>query len=367
MKKVLLISYFFEPFQGVGAKRLSYWANAFESDKHFQCTVITATRQVTQKQNVVFIEDPNTWQNKVIFGAAWVKPLKVYLRNRNECFDHAIISGGPFGHFPIAQFLKEQFRCKILLDFRDPFSGNVRFATRSIVERIKVQWEKKVLSQADYILTVNDCCRDILVKNSEPAKVFVVENGYDERTVDAVQPITIHDQRIHIVHAGKFYTSPASFVHALVEWNQQNPAKQFVFHHIGETNPSLEAVNSDSVIQHGEKTYAETIAIMKGCAVGFLKTSGKFLEYNTKVFDYIGCDLDVFIVTEGEIETGCIQGLTRRLGDKIFWTKAQVPDINILFARYSPSNEPFENKRSFSRSSGFDRLKQLIDVTTPIV
>jgi hypothetical protein len=361
LKKILLISYYFDPFPGVGAKRLSYWANAFEAEGSIDCTVVTATPQPVWKEKVVYIKDPDNWANKVFFGASWIKPLKKYLKAQGRFFDYVLLSGGPFGHFGVVTFLKEELKCTVILDFRDPFSSNVRFSSSVFTEFIKKRLEKRVLSWADHILTVNDCCKELLIKNAPAGRVSVVENGYDERIVNAAAGRKITDGRIHLVHAGKFYASPLYFAQALSEWNKQHKDKQFVFHHIGDINIDLQSLNSQYILQHGPKSYSETVEIMKSCSLGFLLTSGQFLEYNTKVFDYIGCDLDILILTEGEVESGCINGLTKKLGDRVFWSKVIKNDIFQFFQKYNSSNRGFFEKKEFTRKAGFLKLKKVLD------
>lgn len=361
MKNILLISYYFEPFNGVGAKRLSYWANGFLSEKeNFYCKVLTATPQLETQDHIVFIKDPNTWSNRIVYGASWISPLENYLKTEKERFDYIIISGGPFGHFAIVSFLKRNYRSKVILDFRDPFSGNVRFGSSYISGVIKNRLERMVLTKADHVLTVNDCCREILIKNTFPEKVSVLENGYDERIVDSVTTAKISDGKIHIVHAGKFYSNLMPFALALILWNKHHPNKQYVFHHVGEKNKDLESLQSEFILQYGIRTYPETISILKQGSVGFLLTRGEFLEYNTKIFDYIGCALDIFVVTEGQIETGCINGLTSTLGKRIFWST--VKDINRLFGNYKSSNiNDAINRVDYSRAAGFQKLKKILN------
>lgn len=358
-KKVLLISYYFEPFNGVGAKRSSYWASAFINGGSTECRVITATPQVSECHNIIFIKDPNNWMNKVIYGASWISPLKEYFKAEIEDFDFIIISGGPFGHFGIVKFLKRKFTGKVLLDFRDPFSGNIRFKSSFISEFMKREFEKWTIKNADHIITVNSCCRDILSKNTHIGKISVVENGYDERVVDNIPAARINDGRTHIAHAGKFYISSMPFVRALIGWNQKNPKKQFVIHHIGEINQDVASLNTDFFLQYGTKTYAETIRIIKTCSVGLLLTSGELLEYNTKIFDYVGCDLDIFVVTAGEIETGCIHGLTKQLDETVFWSTLK--DVDQLFDKYIPARKNVVDKNKFSRKEGFRKLNNVMD------
>ncbi len=56
--KTLFISYFFDPFPGVGAKRISYWADEIHNHD-IEPTVITAIEQKDKKNYPVYYV-PNT-------------------------------------------------------------------------------------------------------------------------------------------------------------------------------------------------------------------------------------------------------------------------------------------------------------------
>ena len=70
--KLLFIAYYFEPYDGVGAKRISYWAKYIKKlcDKVQICDVITATKQKNRFMNidnVYFVENNQKSVFKYIF------------------------------------------------------------------------------------------------------------------------------------------------------------------------------------------------------------------------------------------------------------------------------------------------------------
>lgn len=363
MKAVLLISYYFEPFNGVGAKRLSYWAKAFfESPQAYICTVITATEQPACDPRIHYVKDnAESITNKLAFGVSWISPVRRHLDSIRESFDCVIISGGPFGHFPLTKYFKQKYKCKVILDFRDPFSGNVRFKSSRLAEFVKRRFEKHVSKHTDHILTVNECCRKLLVKNLPDKRVSVIENGYDESIVDKIVSKKKNDGKTHIVHAGRLYANIMPFAEALITWNRAHSEKQYIFHHLGQEISELSDMRSDFIVQHGQKSYSETIEIMKKCSVGFLLTRGGLLEYNTKIFDYIGCHLDTLIVTFGQKESGCIHGLTQRLGESVFWSTVSLKDIHNFFRQYVPGKPGKFAREDYSRRAGFRKLTEILN------
>src|SRR5690606_5038666 len=144
-----------------------------------------------------------------------------------------------------------------------------------------------------------------------------------------------------------------------------HPDKQFVLHHIGEKSPDLDDFGGHAVIQHGPMPYEDTITMMKSCTIGLLLTGESLLEYNTKVFDYIGCDLDVFIITQGTKEAGCIHGLTKRISQRTFWAKATEQEIHMVFDRYRRNPEFVQERSNFSRRAGFVQLKRILSEQPP--
>lgn len=363
MKNVLLIAYYFDPFKGVGSKRMSYWANAFFNDPGFTCTVVTAIPQPKPVPGVIFVQDKgDAFFDRFFQGFSWARALKAYFRSNQALqYDYVIISGGPFGHFGIGHFFKQKYKCKVILDFRDPFSRNTRFKTFVLKELIKIFFEKSFLKAADHVITVNDYCKQLLLSNISEEKISIIENGYDERAFDSVESKKFENDAIHIVYAGMFYADrdPTRFIKALIDHSQYN--KPWCFHHIGSPSDFLVPFRGRAnVIEHGEQPYSETIKIMKACHLGLLVTSGEPMESTTKIYDYIGCNLDVLVVTSGEPRTGSIQKILATISSKAHWVKNEEQDIHHLLKNYKAGSNSIPNRNEFSRRHGFEILKDLL-------
>jgi glycosyltransferase involved in cell wall biosynthesis len=363
LKKVLLISYYFDPFKGVGAKRMGYWANAFwgEPNPRFECTVITATPQVEQKNNVIFVEDKkDSLIDRFIQGISWVPSLKRYFRSTRHTYDYIIISGGPFGHFWISRYLKRN-NGKVILDFRDPFARNSRFNTFFVKDYIKIAFEKAFLKYAGHVITVNDYCKNLLLKNVSSSKISIIENGYDEKILDKINSIKYDDGMIHLVYAGSFYDDrdPTIFVKQHLEFSKHT--QKFILHHIGSPSEFLAPFKgSICILEHGEKNYKETMEIIKKCDVGLIVTKGDPMESTTKIYDYIGCDLDIIVITNGTIKTGSINGITSKVAGKTFWLKNNQEGILEFLKSYSNNGKSIPNRAEFSRQHGYTLLKDIL-------
>lgn len=365
MRKILLIAYYFDPFKGVGGKRMSYWADAFFNDPSYACTVVTATVQNEGKSGIYYVQDNrNSWLDRWLSGYSWMAAIKHFFNTKDFKFDYVIISGGPFGHFAISRYLKNKYSCKVILDFRDPFSRNSRFNTFFLKDYLKKKIEGRFLKYSDHAITVNKYCRKLLLDHLPEGKVSIIENGFDERVLDVINVTKKYDDgAIHIAYAGSFYSDrdPRLFLKVLTQ--QEHIKTKFVFHHIGEQSDFLKEFRfSDRIIEHGHKSYSDTIAIMKKCTAGLLITGGEPMESTTKIYDYISCGLHILIITSGRHRTGSIHEITSKDYDTTSWVDNDKDQIQSFFENFTPLPVfQHRDKIRFSRRNGFDTLKKLLE------
>lgn len=343
---------------------MSYWAQSFfaDQDGNYSCTVVTATPQKGELSSVFFVEDrKDHFADRFIQGISWVSGLKAFFDCADLSFDYAIISGGPFGHFGIGRYLKKRFACKVILDFRDPFAGNRRFDSSLAKEAIKLLFEKYFLKKADFVVTVNEHCRQLLAKNFPVNRIEVIENGYDERDLNLIHSSKFEDGLVHIVYAGTFYRDrdPTQFIKQLVQANKAN--QRFVLHHIGRPSDFLTPFSNDhSIRQHGEKSYKQTLELMSRCDLGLIITGGEPMESTTKIYDYIGCNLGILVVTNGSVKTGSINAITSRIDGKVFWVRNTNSELRFFLRDYETEKKTITNREDFSRYQGYQKVKRLL-------
>ena len=311
--KILFIAYYFEPFEGVGAKRISYWAKNLKrvNPSIEQCDVITATKQNRNSvfeyiDNIYYVEtSKNSLFGKVFKfdpGASWLKNLKKFTKEniKKNSYDYVIITGNPFLHFFIINEYKK-LGIQTILDFRDPFATNprgmqldspIKKLKNSILKRI----EKYFIKNANYIITVNKYCVVLLQDHEKfKDKIYTIDNGYDEQLLNLVDIKKIEKKLpLKICYAGKLYRdrNPLNFIDVI---NQQD---NFVFHHIGEESEYLVDVNEEKIIKHGVKSYLETLNIIGEMEIAIIFTSGYTFESTTKIFDYIALDRIILIINK---------------------------------------------------------------------
>ena len=252
--KVLFIAYYFEPYEGVGAKRISYWAkNIKRIDNNIKvCNVVTATEQTNNFNydfidNVYCVKDTRKSFFGKIFkfdpGASWLKNLKKFTKENidKHSYDYVVITGNPFLHF----FIIKEYRklgIQTVLDFRDPFATNprgIRLDTtiKKLKSYILKRIEKYFIKNADYIITVNKYCGKLLQGHEKfKNKIYIIDNGYDEQLLKLLDTKKTEKKfPLKICYAGKLYKdrNPLIFLDII------NKKDDFIFHHIGEESEYL--------------------------------------------------------------------------------------------------------------------------------
>jgi|SRR5690554_857344 len=370
-KTVLFIAYYFEPYIGVGAQRVSYWAkNISRVNPNIVCDVVTATPQNGIKtksiRNIYYVEDSGYSKLKGLIkdpGVTWLNDLKrFFMQNRDNLnYDYVLLTGGPFMHFAIAKLLKKLFRCKIILDFRDPFANNPRFNNNLVKSKVKGFFEKPFIKAADILITVNKYVGNLLMINNS-SELYIVENGFDETIVNRYidKKVALEGTRINLVYAGSFYEdrNPRVFLDVV----SKELENYYCFNHIGKRDSFLTPYRT-IINEYGVKSYQETIEIISSCDIGLIFTSGKEFESTTKVFDYIGLKKAIFIITEGTSLTGSLSEILKDY-PKVFWCNNNYWDIHQMLKKIL-ENDLSVNKYDnycFTRGSGLNKLVSILEM-----
>ncbi len=375
--KVLFIAYYFEPYEGVGAKRISYWAKNVKrmNPSITQCDVITATKQNTKNvyeyiDNIHYVEASRYSLFGSVFkfdpGASWLKNLKKFTKEniKKNSYDYVVITGNPFLHFFIINEYKK-LGVQTILDFRDPFATNPRgIKLDSPIKKFKnyilKRIEKYFIKNANYIITVNQYCVLLLQDHEKfKDKIHIIDNGYDEQLLRLVDAKKIEKRLpLHICYAGKLYKdrNPLKFLDIIKQ--QDN----FIFHHIGEESEYLIDINGEKVIKHGLKSYIETLNIIGQMEIAVIFTSGYTFESTTKIFDYIALDRIILIITDGGIKTGAIDDITKNY-PQVYWAKNNVIDIEVTLQSIKNNIQciKYEDKYLFSREYGLSKLNEFLE------
>lgn len=361
--KVLMIGYYFDPYPGVGAKRLSYWADKLQETGH-ECNVLTATEQKESKPEIIYIPDEENgpFLSKLILdpGLKWKSALKKYFNSISvDKFDYnyVIISGGPFMHFSISKYIKSKFNAKIILDFRDPFANNPRFKDSWIKKLIKKYFERQFTKNADAVITVNSFCADLIENKNTPE--FIIENGYDEEKLQKVKDSHHAQNAFVLAHAGSLYADrdPSELIKTIKEFF----TGELIFWQYGPEPDSLQNLR-DVPYYNYKGTYPydqllQELTSVDGCV---LITKGDPFESTTKVFDYIALNKKILIITKGSVKTGNLHEITKKYPN-VIWSKNDVDDIkNGIKALKKMTARKFD-PYPFSRAASFDKLMRILN------
>lgn len=355
--KILFISYYFDPFPGVGAKRVSYWADEI-SKYGIKPTVITAIEQNEKKEYPVHYI-PNTHRKRFLSkfikdeGYSWELDLIDFI-NKSDLpnFDYVLISGGPFMHMGITQYLKKQLLgIKVILDFRDPFGHNPRFNESIIKRKLKQHFETKFIKNSDEVIVVNEFCKNLVKQNNN---VKIIENGFDERLLPEINNASINSKVI-FVYAGKLYTdrSPITFC-KIISSNHD-----LAFKYIGPDIKNLDSITSENIIYEGVLTYEKTLNSINKSDIGLIFTGGKAFESTTKIFDYIALNKKILIITEGEPKTGNLHEITKNYPN-VVWSKNNTDAIKKSINELKEMKAQAFDSSVFSRKKSLERLVTLL-------
>lgn len=329
---LLLISYHFNPYPGVGAIRPTYWADN-GARLGMQVSVITATPQEGIERNypILFLQDDEEHRLSFLLkdpGLRWKKKLKKHfltITPENWNYEVVLISGGPFMHFSIGKFLKNRFGCKVVLDYRDPFATNPHFTHESGLKRwLKKRFEIGFNRQADGVLTVNSHCKALIAL---PEKIAIIPNGFNEQKIRPEIIDQVEQRPGTLLYGGKFYAdfSLNPFVGFL-----QNSSDIFI--HVGNPGKALDGITLQNIERKGQQNYEDYLAEIAACEMAVLFTGGAPFESPTKVYDYLAMNKKILVITGREVHTGEIENILNG-NPNIEWSVNKTDEIKMAVER----------------------------------
>lgn len=373
---ILFVAYHLGDNYGVGGLRMQYWINNIKSiNPNFVCDVITASPEkdteidksairnfyevsVHEKSSFAIIKDQ---------GQLWKKDIKNFVNNslKNERYNFVLLSGGPFMQFGLINFFKRIYSCKIILDFRDPFANNPRFSNDYLKSFIKSIFEYQFVKKSDYILVVNDYCKNLITGNKKfTNKFYIVNNGYNEKVLQQLTSDQHNNKedKLSIIYVGKLYEDFS--IKPLLNVITKQFKKSISFKYIGNNVNVFDKYTSFSNISVVDKMpYLEAMNNIFSSDLCVIFTGGKPFESTTKIFDYIGLEKPILIITEGEIKTGSIHEITKDY-PKVFWAKNSEQEITNTLNIILKANLQFKypDKYKYSRKEGLNKLLKILEL-----
>jgi len=366
---LIFISYFFYPNKEVGANRIRFWVTyILKYHPEIEPVVITATKFSAEEQIAQFqyyvepdASNPINWLIKDQ-GLNWSRPLvNFFNENHFENLAGIVMTGGPFMQFSSISQIKKNCKCKVLIDFRDPFSDNQRFSNSFVKKMIKRSYEKQFVKNADFVVSVNSDVLDTLAGYKEDSSKFIViPNGYDDISIDEARRSvhSIDNKGLNLIVAGKYYLrgDPSEAIHATMELSDEG--LEVNYSHYGGMEAGVKEVpEHPSIIEHGITDYVEIAKALVAADIGLLITQGVEQNTPTKLFDYMGAELPILIITDGEFYKGNTHHVTSDY-PYVRWCKNIKTDIKKAISEMSRSDLSVEypERKKFSRREGLNTL-----------
>lgn len=346
-KDILLISYVFPPYPGIGGRRwakfarelanaghrvhvicaenpgneISLWQNDVQHKNIFvhplparyPHILLTQPRTILQKLRYRYWRAVFTRRSKgVIYERTLLWKKQLSEKANAIIFAHPvstiIVTGPPFHLLHHALAIKAQHpQIKLITDLRDPWTDNQSFMGFKDMEASRRAYEealeRDVYQQSDLILTVSDHMSD-LVRRKIPGqgeKVHTLINGYDPQEVHivATEASTGKKEKLDFVYAGSLYPNLEyifiPFADYLVKLREQKPEqyKKLSFRFFGnaavEMKRLIEARKLSDVVQFNgwiPRAQLNTeLSKADGCLLFFAPDHA--FSMNTKLFEYL--------------------------------------------------------------------------------
>ncbi|XQY91540.1 hypothetical protein ACNRWW_18925 [Metabacillus sp. HB246100] len=236
--------------------------------------------------------------------------IKLFAHLMKADYDKLYVSCGPFWHLRVILLACLLRRKKFIVDFRDPWSVNLKNgfggskpkASDNIIKKAEF-WEKLVYKYCESFWTVTSGMADAYEEVfGDQKKINVVINGHNITSVDDSKESNHNSDKLTFICMGKFIEyGEEKAVHALRKLNETCKAgkKSYKLEFIGAKRDSIEPIivrlgMEKNVVFIPRLPYQEAVKRAKSADIGFCILRDENLEHGTKTFDYIGMGLPIF-------------------------------------------------------------------------
>jgi len=111
--------------------------------------------------------------SRIVWNIAIKRELDVIIKNHKP--DIVFITGTPFSSFLLAPHIKKEYDLPVILDYRDPWSGNPEMERTFLRKKTNLYFEKKALKAADLVTTASYHMIDFIkeaIGESVQSKIF---------------------------------------------------------------------------------------------------------------------------------------------------------------------------------------------------
>ncbi len=349
-KSLLIISYTFPPFPGIGGRRWVKFAKYLSLSGH-KIHVIAAKNpfsfesewikdaegieihHLPYKYPFVLMDSPKSIYHKIAYR--W-QLLVMKLSTNGNYFDRSVlwksqliglvetiisqhgisnilVSGAPFHNMHHLTTLKQRNNSiNLIVDFRDFWTDDRSLSALASLsdKRYKVEqnMEREVLNNANHVLTVSNYMTNVLQSRSS-ARVHTLENGFDPDDYKDLSSVEKPKGRIKFVFTGNLYNNIENvfvpFCLGLARLKREYPLEynRLSFDFYGTANEQNKRIvreqNLECVKFYGTMPLVKTLEKIKASdyTLLFLNNTYKF-SLSTKFCEYVGLNKPIVLFSE---------------------------------------------------------------------
>ena len=323
----------------------------------------------------VTIPDPQIfWVPKAIKEGLWLVT--------RENFDVLLTSGKPFSVHLIGMMLKRKTGIKWLADFRDPWSTNPYFDTKTLWKKlIEKKLEEKVFGQADYLIfTSEDTMNEMACLYPQFSwKMRTITNKFDPEEFAEYPPNfrTFDSNRstIKMIYTGALFggKEPYALLQAIRELQDYYPNIKDRIHilFIGKLLPGkfdeyLQDEKLKVMVEYlPYMPHKDVLKVLGKCDIGIL-TIGRNPRFKhlipAKLYDYMGAGLRVLAFLPADYTAAKI---VRKTGIGLVIDPSDVGRIKAVLEDLLGGKNPFPRVRlelinEYSMQQAISELRELI-------
>lgn len=244
---------------------------------------------------------------------------------RGEKVDVIFSTSGPVTNHLIASKLAEQFGCKWVADFRDPWTQNMNQSGIAWRERLEEKMEERVMAKADAITTVTArFAENFRQKHGFRIKrMELIYNGFDRADFADLTPAHTAPGKFHAVYAGILYQkrNPRLLLRAIKELIDEGMLDRHdlllsfagVFDYPGysENRDCVEELGLQDIVKVlGNLPHKEALGMMKGADALLLigdvsSDAGAYIP--GKLYEYMGIGKPILALNKAGEATQIIE------------------------------------------------------------
>ncbi|GHV55337.1 hypothetical protein AGMMS49579_17930 [Spirochaetia bacterium] len=301
----------------------------------------------------IFLDKKISWQKRVLRKSEEImkeKAIDVVLSTYGYLAPHLIA----------LEIKKNNPKIRWIADFRDEMSTNHLFS-KMIRQKLR-RVERKILDNADLIVSVSKPIIEDLKKNSSRDNFLEINNGYDfEENKEC-----LFQSSFTLSYIGSFYGSsrPDNLLHALKDLKEQNKLpSNFILKIVGNQKPLvISDILRNNVFQKGRVSHEQAINEMVTSDVLLIisPSLGRKGVYTGKIFEYLAINRNILALVDINDVAAELIGLTNS------GMAVDNSDINnikkaicILYEQWKeriPPSKKWELIKEFSRKNQVQKL-----------